>query len=292
MSLLLHRVAEWSAVAASLPRDCVVGLVPTMGALHDGHGALLDRARRQCSVVIATIFVNPIQFNQESDYDLYPRTLEADVAFCASRRIDYVFAPLEREMYPERQRTFVDVELLSDHLCGAYRPGHFRGVATVVLKLFNIFQPHFAYFGEKDYQQLAIVKRLVRDLNVPVQVVGVPITREPDGLAMSSRNRRLSSRERSLAAGLYQALTSARQSVAAGETSAAAIKNRTSTVLRNIPEIRMEYFDLVDVETVLPVEVIDAPVRAAAAIWIGNTRLIDNVLCVPPAPSMCAKLRH
>ena len=283
MSTVLRHVAEWKTVAASLGRDSMLGLVPTMGALHDGHAALLDEARRQCSLVIASIFVNPIQFDQRGDYDLYPKKLDDDVAFCEAKGVDYVFAPSEREMYPERQRTFIEVEELSQHLCGAYRPGHFRGVATVVLKLFNIFQPHFAFFGEKDYQQLAIVRRLVRDLNVPLQVVGVPTVREPDGLAMSSRNRRLNSRQRSLAPRLYQALTAAREAVAGGEIRAMAIKERALTVLTNVPEIRLEYFELVDVETVQPVAVIDAPVRAAAAIWIGNIRLIDNVLCVPPA---------
>jgi pantoate--beta-alanine ligase len=282
MNTVLRQVAEWRTATASLGRDSVLGLVPTMGALHDGHAALLDEARRQCSVVIASIFVNPIQFDQKSDYDIYPRTLDGDVEFCRARGVDYVFAPAEREMYPQRQQTFIDVEDLSQHLCGRHRPGHFRGVATVVLKLFHIFQPHFAFFGEKDYQQLAIVRRLVRDLNVPLQVVGVPTVREPDGLAMSSRNRRLNSRERSLAPRLYEALTAARQSVAGGETRTMAIKERALTVLTNVPEIRLEYFELVDVETVQPVAVIDAPVRAAAAIWIGNTRLIDNVLCAPP----------
>jgi pantoate--beta-alanine ligase len=283
VSIVLQHAAEWRTVAAQLGRGDIVGLVPTMGALHHGHGALLQEARRRCCVVIASIFVNPIQFDQRNDYEVYARTLDNDVAFCKAGRVDYVFAPSEREMYPERQRTFVEVEDLSRHLCGAHRPGHFRGVATVVLKLFHIVQPHFAFFGEKDYQQLSIVQRLVRDLNMTVQVVGVPTVREFDGLAMSSRNRRLNSRERSLAPCLYEALTAARQLVAAGETNAAAIQERASSVLRNVPEIRLEYFGLVDVETVLPAQIIDGPVRAAAAIRIGNTRLIDNVLCVPPA---------
>ena len=283
MSTVLTRIEDWNAVAASLGRDCVLGLVPTMGSLHEGHGALLEEARRRCSVVVASIFVNPIQFDQRSDYDRYARTLEDDVAFCKARGVDYVFEPSEREMYPERQRTFVEVEELSQHLCGAHRPGHFRGVATVVLKLFHIFQPHFAFFGEKDYQQLSIVKRLVRDLNLRLEVVGVATVRESDGLAMSSRNRRLSSRERLLAPRLHQALTAAQELVAGGETCPAAIRERALAILAGVPEIRPEYFDLVDAEGLQPVRVVDAPVRAAAAVWIGNTRLIDNVLCVPPA---------
>ncbi len=162
MTALLKSVAEWNSVAAGIRREEVVGFVPTMGALHKGHGALLEEARSRCSVVVASIFVNPIQFDQKSDYDLYPRVLENDIAFCAARRVDYIFTPSDNEMYPEPQRTFVDVNEVSEHLCGRNRPGHFRGVATVVLKLFHIVQPHFAFFGEKDYQQLTLVRlRLV-----------------------------------------------------------------------------------------------------------------------------------
>jgi pantoate--beta-alanine ligase len=283
MTAVVRRIAEWNRVAAGFRREDVLGLVPTMGALHDGHGALLDEARRRCAVVVASIFVNPIQFNQRSDYDLYPRLLEDDAAFCTARGVDYIFAPPDDEMYPEPQRVFVEVEELSEQLCGRNRPGHFRGVATVVLKLFQILQPHLAFFGEKDYQQLAIVRRLVRDLNVPLQVVGVPTVRESDGLAMSSRNRRLSSTERSFAPFLYQALLAAWQAIAGGERNAAAIKKQAAQILQSVPEIKLEYFDLVDPDTIRPVDVVRAPVRAALAAWIGETRLIDNVLCEPPA---------
>lgn len=219
MSTLIRSLAEWRAAAAGIAREEAVGLVPTMGALHDGHGALFEEARKRCSVVVASIFVNPLQFNQRSDYDLYPRVLEDDLAFCAARDVDYVFAPVDEEMYPERQRVFVDVEEISEHLCGKNRPGHFRGVATVVMKLFQVIRPHFAFFGEKDYQQLAIVRRLVRDLNVPSQVVGVPTVRERDGLAISSRNRRLTLKERAFAPYLYKVLLTARELIAvASET--------------------------------------------------------------------------
>jgi pantoate--beta-alanine ligase len=178
MTAIIKRIAEWNKVAAAIRREEVLGLVPTMGALHAGHGALLDEARRHCAVVVASIFVNRLQFNQRSDYDLYPRVLEDDVAFCMARGVDYIFASSDDEMYPEPQRVFVEVEGLSEHLCGQNRPGHFRGVATVVLKLFQVLQPRFAFFGEKDYQQLAVVRRLVHDLNIPLQVVGVSTVRE------------------------------------------------------------------------------------------------------------------
>jgi pantoate--beta-alanine ligase len=282
MTAVVQSIAGWNAVAAEIWPEAVVGLIPTMGALHEGHGALFDAAQRRCSVVVASIFVNPLQFNQTSDYDLYPRVLQDDVAFCAARGVDYIFAPPHDEMYPEPQRAFVEVGEVSEHLCGQTRPGHFRGVATVVLKLLQIVRPRVAFFGEKDYQQLAVVRRMVRDLNVPLQVVGVPTVREPDGLAMSSRNRRLSLKERAVAPYLYKALLAAQQAIACGEREAAAIKCRAAGVLQRAPEIKLEYLELVDPDTIRPVDVVSAPVRAALAVWIGETRLIDNVLCEPP----------
>jgi pantoate--beta-alanine ligase len=282
MTALVKSVAEWNSVAAGIRREEVVGFVPTMGALHKGHGALLEEARSRCSVVVASIFVNPIQFDQKSDYDLYPRVLENDIAFCAAHCVDYIFAPSDNEMYPEPQRAFVDVNEVSEHLCGRNRPGHFRGVATVVLKLFHIVQPHFAFFGEKDYQQLTLVRRLVRDLNIPIQVVGVPTARESDGLALSSRNRRLNLSERAFAPLLYKALLGAQRSIAHGERNVAAIKEQAQRVLHGVPDIKIDYFDLVDPETLRPVNAVEGPVRAALAVWIGKTRLIDNVLCEPP----------
>ena len=197
MTTVIHRIADCKKIAMRIPSEVVIGLVPTMGALHQGHGALFAEARRRCSVVVASIFVNPIQFDKKCEYDLYPRVLKDDIAFCTALGVDYIFAPPSDEMYPEPQRVFADVEEVSLYLCGQNRPGHFRGVATVVLKLFHIVQPHLAFFGEKDYQQLAIVRRLVRDLNIPLKVVAVPTVRERDGLALSSRNRRLTLRDHS-----------------------------------------------------------------------------------------------
>jgi pantoate--beta-alanine ligase len=254
-----------------------------MGALHQGHGALFEEARGRCSVVVASIFVNPIQFDQNSDYDIYPRVLKGDIAFCTAHGVDYIFAPQEQEMYPEPQGGVVDVGELSEHLCGRSRPGHFRGVATVVLKHFHIVQPHLALSGEKDYQQLAIVRRLVRDLNIPLKVVGVPTVRERDGLALSSRNGRLTLRQRVFASCLYKALQAARNLIACGERDPTAVKARVAEILHSVPDVTLEYFDLVDPDTIRPVEVIETPVRAALAAWIGETRLIDNVLCEPPS---------
>jgi pantoate--beta-alanine ligase len=281
MTAVLHSIAAWKKAAALLHPNDVVGFVPTMGALHDGHGALLKQARQRCSVVVASVFVNPIQFDQKSDFERYPRPMDDDVAFCAAQGVDYIFAPSESEMYPQPQRAFVDIEELSEHLCGRHRPGHFRGVATVVVKLFNLIQPRFAFFGEKDYQQLTIIRRLEHDLNAPVEIVAVPTVREADGLAMSSRNRRLSQSERAIAPRLYCALMAARDAIGLGETAASAIKHQAHRILLD-PAIRIEYFDLVNTETLQPVPFVESPVRAVAAVWIGDTRLIDNVLCTPP----------
>src|SRR5579872_1086757 len=200
-----------------------VGLVPTMGALHAGHRRLLEIARAENDVVVASIFVNPTQFNSPDDLQQYPRTLDRDLAVCGAAGVDLVFAPSPAEMYPQPQLAWVDVSALTQHLCGPGRPGHFRGVATVVMKLFQMVQPDRAYFGEKDAQQLAIIRRMVTDLNLPLTVVSVPTVREPDGLALSSRNQHLSASEREQAVVLSQALFAARDLVLRGEPSAAVI---------------------------------------------------------------------
>lgn len=279
MSVRLVRSAHELEAALAPARESgrIVGLVPTMGALHEGHGRLLDQARGECGAVAASIFVNPIQFNQPEDYKLYPRDLDADLEFCRARGVDIVFAPSIADMYPQPQRTFVEVEGLTAHLCGAFRPGHFRGVATVVLKLFQLVRPARAYFGEKDYQQLAVIRRMAADLNVPVAVVGVPTVRECDGLAMSSRNRRLDPDQRAAAAVLYRSLQSAARMVAAGETCAQKAKQEALAILCREPQLRLEYLEIVDPAEIVPVEAIDAEVRIAAAVWFGPVRLIDNV---------------
>jgi pantoate--beta-alanine ligase len=251
-----------------------IGLVPTMGALHAGHRRLLDVARAETDVVVASIFVNPTQFNRAEDLDHYPRTLDQDLDVCRAAGVDLVFAPSPAEMYPEEPRTWVDVPALSEHLCGPGRPGHFRGVATVVMKLFQIVQPERAYFGEKDAQQLAIIRRMVKDLDVPVDVVPVATVREPDGLAMSSRNRHLTPEERERAVVLSQALFAARDLVLVGERTAETIRTSVAPLFDGV---RLEYFSIVDPEALVPVERIEGPVLIAGAIWLGSTRLIDNV---------------
>ena len=260
----------------------IVGLVPTMGALHAGHGRLVDLARTECDLVIVSIFVNPLQFDRPDDLDKYPRTLDADVELCSAAGVDIVFAPAVAEMYPEPPDCVVDVGRIADHLCGRFRPGHFRGVATVVMKLFQITQPNRAYFGEKDAQQLAVIRRLVADLSVPVDIVGVPTVREADGLALSSRNQRLQPDERRVAPVLYRALLRAQVLIAGGEADAATVLASAREVIDAQPGVRLEYLEIVDPREMQPLARINAPVVVAGAIWVGATRLIDNMICVPP----------
>ena len=254
-----------------------IGLVPTMGALHAGHVSLIERARVESDFVVVSIFVNPLQFGPSEDYQRYPRPLEKDAALCAESGVDVIFAPETGDMYASPQVTFVEVTRITDHLCGAFRPGHFRGVATVVLKLFNIVQPEFAFFGEKDYQQLCVIHRMVDDFNLPLTIVPVPTYRESDGLALSSRNVYLSPAERAAAPALYRALTLAREAIVSGESNVAKIKAAAMSILAAEPLIRVQYFEIVDVSEVQPVATVAGPVRIAAAIFIGKTRLIDNV---------------
>jgi pantoate--beta-alanine ligase len=262
-----------------------IGFVPTMGALHAGHASLIERARRESGTVAVSIFVNPLQFDRADDLERYPRPLDADVELCRGLGVELVFAPSVAEMYPVKPEFLIQVGKLANHLCGRYRPGHFEGVATVVLKLFEIVRPDEAYFGEKDAQQLAVVRRMVTDFNVPVRIVGVPTVREPDGLALSSRNVRLNAAERPLATSLYAALRKVAADVEAGATSAPGIAREAATLIPADERLRLEYLELVDPDDFQPVETITGPVIAAGALWVGNTRLIDNVRCTPRARS-------
>ena len=281
---VIRSIQELRSSLAPIRIACrTIGLVPTMGALHAGHGRLIETARRETHCVVVTLFVNPIQFDRSDDYDRYPRPLSTDLEFCTRLGVDFVFAPSTEEMYPRPQRAFVEVTQVSEGLCGQFRPGHFRGVATVVLKLLNIVLPDRAYFGEKDAQQLAVIRRLAADLNVPVTIVEVPTLREADGLALSSRNQHLSPEERRIAPLLSRALETARGLISAGETRAAAVKRESLRVLDEQPGVRVEYLEIVGPEDMQPVQEIAGPVRVAGAIWVGKTRLIDNVLCVPVA---------
>jgi pantoate--beta-alanine ligase len=254
------------------------GLVPTMGALHAGHAELIRTARRECDAVVVSIFVNPLQFDRPDDLAAYPRNVDADLSLCRDLGVDVVFTPSVTEVYPQPPQCTVEVGQLADHLCGKFRPGHFRGVATMVLKLFQMVQPNRAYFGEKDAQQLAIIRRLVADLNVPVTIVAVPTVREADGLAMSSRNRHLSSEERVSASSLFRALVAARDRISAGERDPAAIRSAAVEQIRQSSTIRLEYLEIVDPETLQPVDQVLRAVLVAGAMWIGSTRLIDNLL--------------
>ncbi len=254
-----------------------------MGALHAGHAKLLETARRENDIVVASIFVNPLQFDRQDDLEAYPRTMQQDLEICAMAGVDLVFAPASTQLYPHEQLTFVESPALSQYLCGEFRPGHFRGVATVVLKLLNIVQPDRAYFGEKDAQQLAVIRRMVADLNVPVTIVPVATVREPDGLALSSRNKHLTSYQRAIAPALSRALKDAIRSIDNGEVSADRIEKTATAFLASYPEVRVEYFKVTSPGTLAPVQRIDGPVLIAAAIWLGATRLIDNVFW-PGAP--------
>ncbi len=259
-----------------------IAFVPTMGYFHEGHLALMRYGREQADRLVVSLFVNPAQFGPTEDLARYPRDLERDAALAREVGVDVLYTPTAPDMYPEGYQTYVSVEGLSQGLCGASRPGHFRGVATVVLKLFNQVLPHLAVFGEKDYQQLAVIKRLVTDLNVPVQVVGRPIVREADGLAMSSRNTYLSPEERGAALCLVQALTRARNLAAAGETGAQKILAEVQEYIAAQPHTRLDYAVLVDPDTLTEVDLIRGSARLAVAAWVGRTRLIDNMLIEVP----------
>ena len=274
-------IAGLRASVAARRTHGAVGLVPTMGALHAGHAGLIERARRECATVVVSIFVNPLQFDRAEDLACYPRPLDADLALCEGLGVNLVFAPSADEMYPRQPQCTVSVGQMADHLCGAFRPGHFAGVATVVLKLLNVVQPDVAYFGEKDAQQLAIVRRMVADVNLPVAIASVETVREADGLALSSRNRHLSSEERGLAPALYQALRAVRASVEGGATDAAVVLAGAAATIPAGSALRLEYLEVVDPASFQPVRHITGPVVAAGALWVGRTRLIDNLLCPP-----------
>jgi pantoate--beta-alanine ligase len=266
-----------AAVADARNRGRTVGFVPTMGALHEGHAALVRAARAAGGFVVVSVFVNPTQFGPTEDFARYPRTLDADRALCHEAGADLVFAPSAAEMYPERSVAFAEVAELDTVLCGASRPGHFRGVCTVVLKLFNIVLPDRAFFGAKDYQQARIITQMVRDLNAPVAVRVEPTVREPDGLALSSRNRYLSPDERGAAPAIYRALLAVRER-AAGERDVPTLEATLRAKLAAIPGARVDYARIVDAETLQPIERVERPVVAAVAVFLGTTRLIDNVV--------------
>jgi len=256
-----------------------IGFVPTMGALHEGHLSLIQRARRENDILVMSIFVNPTQFGPGEDYRRYPRPFEKDRRLAQREGVDIIFYPSVSQMYGEEYSTYVEVEGLSKVLCGMSRPGHFRGVASVVCKLFNIVKPHVAYFGQKDYQQLRIIKRMVEDLNMEVEIRECPVVREPDGLAMSSRNSYLSFQERGKALSLYRALKRGKHLIKAGNSAQDVISEIKKLIQRG-PHTKIDYIKIVDPQNLEEVNKIrpGRKVLVALAVWIGKTRLIDNML--------------
>ena len=267
-------MSAWSDAARA--RGERIAFVPTMGYLHAGHTALMDEAHRHGDRVVLSIFVNPMQFGPNEDLERYPRDLPGDLAKAAAHRVDAVFLPTPANMYPPGHQTTVQVHELEQGLCGGSRPGHFVGVATVVCKLFNIVRPHAAVFGEKDFQQLALIRRMVRDLDMPVDIVSLPTVREPDGLAMSSRNKYLLPDERQRAAAISRALFAARAARDGGERDAAKLVEGVVAVLHD-EVTRIDYVELRDAESLQSLATVDRPAVLAVAAFVGRTRLIDNV---------------
>ena len=278
---IINRRQRMSSVARKIRRDQdrTVGVVPTMGALHDGHLSLVREARRMCDVVVVSIFVNPAQFGPAEDFASYPRDLTNDTALLTDYNVDYIYAPPPEEIYPKGFSTFVTVEGLSDQLEGTSRPGHFRGVATVVTILLNTVRPDFAFFGQKDAQQVLVVKRLVRDLSFPTEVVVLPIVREASGLAMSSRNAYLNQEEHKAAQCLYEALSRAKDAYAAGERNTSRLAETVRTTIEREPLVRVDYITVSDADTLEKLDKLDErAVLIAVAAKIGKTRLIDNIV--------------
>jgi pantoate--beta-alanine ligase len=267
-------MSRWSAEVRS--RGERLAFVPTMGALHAGHVALLEEGRRRGEQLVLSIFVNPTQFGPREDLARYPRDLPGDLALAEGARVDVAFVPEPGDMYPPGYQSFIEVRELSQGLCGDSRPDHFTGVATVVAKLFNIVRPDVAIFGEKDFQQLAVVRRMARDLDLGVEVIGLPTVREADGLAMSSRNRYLSPADRQRAAALHRALAAAAQAVADGERRSAVLLNLARAVVAPAVD-RIDYLEIRDSESLLPLEEVDRPAVMLVAAFVGQTRLIDNL---------------
>lgn len=261
-----------------------IALTPTMGYLHEGHLSLIQIGKAHADRVVLSIFVNPTQFGPDEDLDAYPRAMERDLAMAEGSGVDVVFAPSDRELYGPHFQTFVTLEQLPNHLCGLSRPVHFRGVATVVTKLFNIVKPHAAVFGEKDYQQLQVVRRMTADLNYDVEIIGAPTVREPDGLAKSSRNAYLTPEQRESGLTLNRSLERAQAMAAAGEADPARIVAAARNLIDAAPHTRIDYIEIVDPHTLESVEAVRGPVLMALAVQVGKSRLIDNRILAPDGP--------
>ncbi len=279
LSTTLQETRRLSRQARS--RGAKLGLVPTMGALHEGHLSLVRAARNNSDLVEVSIFVNPTQFGHTEDFAKYPRKLERDCELLEREGVDIVFAPSVAEMYPSQNATWVTVEGMSDRLCGKSRPGHFRGVTTVVAKLFNVVEPDVAFFGQKDAAQVAIIRRMVRDLNLPVEIEVCAIVREPDGLALSSRNSYLSAEERKSALVLYRSLMRVHEEFARGERDSAKLIASAKQEFEQKPGVRLDYFEIVDPDTLEAMPTITRLALVAVAAFVGKTRLIDNIILEP-----------
>jgi len=279
------RTVSWMKQIGRAARheDRILGFVPTMGALHKGHASLVQAAKAQCAPVVVSIFVNPKQFGPAEDFQKYPRTLESDRTLLESLGVDYLFAPPAEEIYPQSFRTLVNVEGLSNRLEGRSRPGHFQGVATVVLKLFEIVQPRFAYLGRKDAQQCRVVQQMAADLNLDTEVVVSPIVREPDGLALSSRNAYLSPDDRRAATALFRSLEAVKAEISAGQRDTAHLIATARHLLDSEPGVKTDYVEIVDAESLEPVTVLRKRSLVLIAAHVGKTRLIDNALIEPNA---------
>lgn len=265
------------ALRAERKQGKTIGFVPTMGYFHQGHLALMHRAKETCDVVVVSIFVNPIQFAPSEDYQAYPRDLEKDKKIAETEGVDYLFIPSNEEMYPKGYCTFVNVERITEKLCGARRPGHFKGVATVVSKLFNIVQPDKAFFGEKDAQQLIVMRRMVENLNFDVEIIGVPTVRDEDGLAMSSRNVYLDAKERRAALVLSRSLKKAQEMIKSGERKPEVIKKTVEELLQGEPLVDVEYISICDIQKLEEVSELKGSILIVLAARVGKARLIDNV---------------
>ncbi|GFO66311.1 pantoate--beta-alanine ligase [Geomonas paludis] len=272
--IVIESVAEMQQFARQ--RRGEVALVPTMGYLHEGHASLMVEARQRARTVVVSIFVNPTQFGVNEDLDSYPRDFERDRKIAAAAGVDVIFAPKASDMYPAGYQSYLNVEGLTTELCGASRPGHFRGVTTVVAKLFNIVMPAVAIFGKKDFQQLAVIRRMVQDFNFDVEIVGMPIVREADGLALSSRNARLSAEEREPALCLSRAIAAARDAFRGGEKSVAVLRQQALAVIERESAAQLDYLEFRDQDTLLPLQTADERTLLALAVRVGSVRLIDN----------------
>lgn len=282
-SVLIRTIAEMrQALRPHRASGSRIGLVPTMGALHAGHASLMQRARRECSVVVTSIYVNPTQFGPNEDFSKYPRQLQQDLEVCGREGVDFVFAPTDTEMYAGGTLTMIHVADMTERLCGAMRPGHFDGVCTVVAKLFNIVQPDAGYFGQKDAQQAAVLQQMVSDLNIPLQIVVCPIVREPDGLAMSSRNAYLDPNQRQQALCLYKALLAGRDTIGKGIKTSAHINAIMRDVVRSAGPFSIDYLEAVDPGTLEAIDEVRGRVLLAGAIRVGTVRLIDNMIVDVP----------